>query len=282
MTSAFDQRVVKVGLEIDGEVVTFEGLSIYASGRKYANVLSGECHAKIFNVTKAQQTYILSQFSPFNQRRNPINMTLDVGRESYGTFRLFEGGVFQCGATQPPDIGIFLRSLSNNFLTSVIAGATQPPQASMKTIAQSIAKAGGLTLDFQATDKQVGNWSVNGSLWQQVNKLGQVGGVDVFVDNTTLVVLDGDKSRAGEPRLIDATNGMVGVPQVTDTGVLVKVMIDNSIQTGGSVTVSSEINPGANGTYKVAQLNYEVASRDQPFWYTLGCSTLSYYQGTQG
>ena len=62
---------------------------------------------------------------------------------------------------------------------------------------------------------------------------------------------------------------------------MVKLMMDNSIELGGSVSVQSDLNPAANGTYKVVQANFEVASRDHPFWYTLYCSNLAYYQGTQ-
>jgi hypothetical protein len=59
-------------------------------------------------------------------------------------------------------------------------------------------------------------------------------------------------------------------------------MADNTVQLGGSVTIQSLENPAANGTWKIIKIDYEVASRDQPFWYTLSCSRLAYYQGTAG
>lgn len=285
MTAAFDQRIIKVGLQFDDGVVTFEDLAIQARGRKFASSCMNECEARIFNLTKQQQNYVLTKASPLAQpgkERTPINLTLDVGRQSYGTFRLFEGYVFQCGATQPPDIGITLRSLTSNFLTGVIAGSAQPDNTLLSVIAAGVAKSNSLTLEFKATDKQINNWSVSGSVLQQVNMLGQVGGVDAFVDNNTLVVLDSNKSRTEGPRLINASTGMVGIPQVTDSGVLVRMMVDNSIELGGSVTIESALNPAANGTYKVVQLNFDVATRDQPFFYTLVCSNLAYYQGTLG
>lgn len=285
MTSAFDQRIVQVGVQFDDAVTTFEGLAISASGRKYSNGIMAECQCRIYNLTRERQNYILTQASPLVRpgvERTPINMFLDVGRESYGTFRLFEGYVFQCGMTQPPDIGIMLRSLTNNFQTGVIAGASQPAITQLSVIAAGVAQANGLTLSFQATDKQIDNWSTSGSVAQQVNKLGQMGGVDAFIDNNTLVVLDSDKYRDGDTFLINAASGMVGIPQVTDSGVLVKVMINNAIEVGRSVQIESELNPAANGTFKVVQLNFEVANRDQPFFYTLACSNLAYYQGAQG
>ncbi|WP_422930146.1 baseplate hub protein [Singulisphaera sp. PoT] len=284
MTAAFDPRIVRVGFDLPSGHVDLEGLAIYASGRKYASGIQAECTCRVFNLTRERQNSILTTASPLlkqGQERTPINMTLDVGRESYGTFRLFEGYVFQGGMTQPPDIGILLRSLTNNLLTGVIAGASQPRTALLSVIARSVAQANGLTLSFQAADKQINNWSVSGSAQQQINRLGQVGGVDAFVDNSTLVVIDSGKARDGDSVLINAQTGMVGIPQVTDIGVAVRVMINNAIQVGGSVTIESELNPAANGTFKVIQLNFEVASRDQPFWYTLVCSNLAFYQGSQ-
>ncbi|OWK44053.1 Phage-related protein [Fimbriiglobus ruber] len=35
------------------------------------------------------------------------------------------------------------------------------------------------------------------------------------------------------------------------------------------MTIQSITNPAANGTFKVMKMDYEIASRDQPFWFTL-------------
>lgn len=279
MTDAFDERIVNIGLDFGNGPVSLEGLAVQAVGRKFGSAVMNECQCRIYNLTKEQQNYILTQASPLKRDRTPVNMTLDVGRKSYGTFRLFEGEVFQCGATQPPDIGITLRSLTSNFMLGVIKGTSQPATAQLRDIAQSIADANSLTLIFEATDKQIANFIYNGSVAKQVNRLAESGGIDAFVDNNNLVVIDSNKYRNGTTRIISAATGMVGIPQVTDSGVLVQVMMDNSIELGGSVEVQSTMNPAANGTYKVVQANFEVANRNPPFWYTLQCSNREYYQG---
>ena len=212
MTSAFDQRIVTIGLDFGNGPVSLEGLSVQAVGRKYGSAVMNECQCRIYNLTKEQQNYILTQASPLKKNRTPINMTLDVGRESYGTFRLFEGAVFQCGATQPPDIGIVLRSLTSNYQLGVIAGTSQAATALLSAIAASIAKNNGLTLVFEATDKQIANFTCNGSVAKQVNRLGQAGGVDAFVDNNKLVVIDSNKYRKGTTRAHQRRHGHGGHP----------------------------------------------------------------------
>jgi hypothetical protein len=310
MPSFFDSCLVEVTLQVAGQPLILSGLNIISSGTKYANDISAECECRIYNLTREQQNNILTTASPLykcecriynltreqqnnilttasplykaGQPRTPINMTLCIGRESYGTFVLWKGYVFHSGMTQPPDIGIVLRVLTNNLLTGLIAGVNQPQTALLSVIARGVAQANGLTLAFQATDKQVNNFVVNGSAQQQLHALGQIGGIDVINDNGELVIIDSVKARAGDNIVIDAANGMVGIPTATDTGVLVRVMATNAIKVGCGVTIDSQLNPAANGTYKVIQLGFEVASRDQPFWYNLYCSNLPLYQGTSG
>lgn len=280
MVSVFDQRIVQVSIEFESGIQTFEGLSIYASGQKFDAALYNQCEFRIYNLTQNQRNYIISQTSPLNPNRQNVKVFLDVGRASYGTFRLFEGGVWAGGITQPPDIGIVLTAITNNFATGVILGNTQSSIAQLSTVARSIADGNGLILDFQATDKQIDNFSYNGAAAFQLNSLNDIGGIVASVDNGVLTVRNAGTPIMGQSRLINAETGMVGIPQFTQNGVSVKMMIDNTIRLGQSITIESKIVPVVNGNYIVQQIFFEVASRDQQFWYTLNCIAPAYYAGT--
>lgn len=277
MVSAFDQRIVKAGIELTpGNITQFEGISIYATGRKFGSALQNQCNLTLYNLSADQQNYVLTQSSPLKIPRTPVNVTLDVGRESYGTFRLFEGYVIGANVTQPPDIGITLQSLTNNYATGTIIANNQPAISLLSQICKTIASSMSLSLLFKATDRQINNWSFAGSAQHQIDKLNQVGAITAFIDNTTLVVLNNSQYRSDNAVIISASTGMVGVPQVTDYGVIVKTMVNNEIELGSAVTIESAINPAANGTYRVIQINFDIASRDTPFWYTLSCLKLAY------
>lgn len=281
MASAFDQRIVQVSIDFEGETLSYDGaLSIYATGQKIMGAYMNECQFRIYNLTKEQRNYLLSKTSPLKNPRTPVKMSLDVGRESYGTFRLFDGYVVSSSATQPPDVGIILMSITNNYQMGVILSDTQGSITPLRTIAQKIADNNGKKLDFQATDKQISNFSYNGSAAQQLNKLNQMGGIIAFIDNDILVVLDSNKSRGSTARVLNSSTGMVGIPQFTQNGVIVRMMIDNTVQIGSLVRVESEIIPAANGEYIVQKIFFEVASRDQQFFYTLECRSKDYYPGT--
>lgn len=287
--SAFDQRLVQVDIELPGGPLSFGAdAAIYASGVKFGNANQNQCECRIFNLTKEQRNYLLTHATPLTQpgvNRTPVSLNLRVGRQSYGTFLLFTGQMIACNITQPPDIGVTLRALTNNLFNGVILGASQPAVSSLKTIAQSIANSFSppLTLDFsKATDRAINNFALNGSANNGIVKLNQMGGIDAYIDNNTLIVIDSDKARNDAPILISEETGMIGIPQVTERGVNVTVMMNNQLELGSSIKVDSIINPAANGVYKVYKLNFEVASRDQPFWYVVESSLPVYYQGTAG
>lgn len=282
MTSAFDQRIARLGIEINGEFLNLEGLDIRASGIKYFSPSSSQCTVRISNLTKEHRNYIVTKASPIifsNASRQAINMTLDVGRESYGTFRLFQGGVLAMNVTQPPDIGIILESLTNNYAISLINMNSYGPTVSFRTLAQKVADQNRLALNFRARNINVENYSFTGALAKQMEKLQQIGAVNVASDGETLTVLDTDQFIDEGNILLNLDTGMVGVPQPCEQGVIVKTLIFGSIKQGSKVTIDSQINPAVNGEYKVMQIHFDVANRDTPFFYTLVCSNRPQDQG---
>lgn len=276
MAQAFDSRIIQATIEFPGDTLTFEGLSIYATGRKYVATLQNTCECTIMNLTKEHRNYILSRTSPLNVPRQLIRMSLNVGRESYGAFTLFSGYIQQSRATQPPDIGITLIALTNGFEVGTILSDNQSPLTQLSAIAAQVASNNNLTLDFQATDKQIENYSYNGAAAYQIQDLNEMGDIIAFVDNDVLTVVNAGSGNNNGVRLINAATGMVGIPQFSEKGVIIKMMIDNTVQLGNTIQLESEMLPAANGEYIVQGIYYEVASRDQAFFYTLDCLSVNY------
>jgi hypothetical protein len=290
--SAFDPRLIQIDIILPGgETYSFQDLAIYATGTKFGNANQNSCECRIYNLTPQLRNQILTLASPLLSPppnspsagpRKPVVLNLKVGRQSSGTFLLFTGNVISCEVTQPPDIGIVLRSLTNNYNMSVMMGIEQPAITNLSDVCQAIALQNGLFLDFEATDKKIDNYSFTGSLQNHLARINQMGGIQAGADNNTLWVINAGSVRRNSGFLISEATGMVGIPQVTDQGVTVRGMINSAIIVGGSVTINSVTNPAANGTFKVAKIDYELATRDQPFWYTLLCSNIGIFQGTAG
>lgn len=282
---AFDDRIVQVGIEINGELLLYEGLDIRATGEKFFSSTNNKCSIRISNLSRDHRNYILTKATPLatlNKNRMPINVTLDIGRKSYGTFRLFEGSAFALGATQPPDIGITLEVLTNNIDMAVVDSVSFSAVTPLKVIAQKVADMNNLILNYQVkVDKSISNYSYTGPVGKQVQKLSEMGGIFAHVDGGILTVKDNAPDTTSDDLIrIDENSGMVGVPQPNMYGVVVKVLANSFININTRVEIKSSVNPSVNGIYTVWNIQFDISNRDQPFWYNLFCLNDTYIRGT--
>ena len=281
--SAFDGRLITVNIDFPtGKSYSFDqNYQIMARGTKFTTATQSACELTIYNLTKELRNTIISRSSPWGNRQNLPKVSLSIGRVSYGTFLLYIGDVISANVTQPPDLGITLRALTNNALLGVIAATQQPANTQLSEIVSTVGDLLGATVDNQSTTKQINNFSSTGTPLDGVRKLNECGGIIAYCDNSTLVVLNQDTPKKNATRDLNASNGMVGIPQVTEAGMTVKMMADNTVQLGGAVNIFSVENPAANGVWQILKVDYEIASRDQAFFYVLTCKNLPYLSGAQ-
>jgi len=280
MTKAFDDRIIQVNLLFPGAPLTLQGLSIYATGQKFDAGPMNNCYCRIYNLTPQQRNNIVSQTTQFSKLYKQIPITINCGRLSYGTFNLFNGYINRSTVTQPPDIGLLLDCYVGNFLTGYVLSDTQPASVALSVIAQQVANNNNVSLNFLATDKNIQNFNYNGSAALQVNSLNIMGGIIASIDGGVLTVRNAGQPNSKSSRLVSAATGMVGVPEITEKGVRVTIMLDNSVNLGDPITLQSIELPTANGNYIVQRIFFDVASRDQQFYYTLDCISQNLYWGT--
>jgi hypothetical protein len=263
-----DLRLVQVGIQIRGIEKTYrEDLAIVASGVKFSNANQNECEIRLANLDEATKNYLLTETSPFNLNRTPKILTLKAGRRSYGVTQIFVGNIVSSTLSQPPDTIITLRCLTGNYQKGNIIASSQTGQAKLSQIAQGVAKDLNLTLNFQAQDKQISNYSYSGAALKQVDKLGESGYVNAYVDDGVLVVKDYNVALSSRTRVVNASNGMIGIPEVTEVGVKVKFLLDAQTTLGGGLIIESDVYPAVNGSYIIYKLSFEIASREEPFYW---------------
>jgi len=267
MTAELDPRIVKVSIEVNSLVKTYEGIAITASGTKYANSLQNEAEITLSNLDKSTQDYILTQTSPYNLNRTAKTVIVEAGRVSYGTARVYSGNIVTSIVSQPPDVKITLKCLTGNFFKNTIIANAQGGLVSFQQASESVASQLGLALKFQANDKNLSNYSYSGSALQQVDNLGQVGGVNAYVDDNSLIVKNAFVPLTGTLRILSADSGMVGIPEFTEQGIKVKFLLDNKTTLGGALRIESKMYPAANGDYVIYKLGFDIANRDTPFYW---------------
>lgn len=265
--SELDPRIVKVSIEVDGLLKTYEGLAVWASGTKFGNENQNEAEIRIANLDKITRDFILTETSPFNKNRRPKRIILEVGRVSTGTFKLFEGSITAATISQPPDIILTIKALTGNYAKGDVIAVTQASQAKLSKIAEEVAQGLGLALEFQATDKNIANYSFSGGRLNQIIKLSQSGDVNAFIDDGTLVIKNWNVPLRNRVRVLDLGSGMIGIPEINEQGVKAKFLVDNQTVLGGAIQITSELNPAANGTYDIYKLDFDISSRDVPFYF---------------
>ncbi len=262
-----DPRIVRIGIEINGKLTTYDNLTISASGTKFANALQNEADIRVANLSKPDREYLLTETSPFNRNRTPKRIMLYAGRRSTGLSLVFVGDISSCIPSQPPDITLIFKASTGQFQKGNIIVRSQAAKVPLLTIAQQIADDLGLALRFEAIDKHIANYAFTGCALKQIERLGEVGGVNAFVDDQTLVVKNSHTPLRSEARLISESTGMIGIPELTEYGVKVKYLLDTTTHLGGALTIESKLNPAASGHYVTFKLHFEIANRDTPFYW---------------
>ena len=164
-----------------------------------------------------------------------------------------------------------LKAKTNNASARDIVSPEGKQLAKMSEIAADIARDCNVTLNFQATDKNIGNWYFCGPALKQVERLQEAGNVKAFIDDDVLYVKDSDKALSGRLRILSQKSGMVGIPKATEKGVDVTYLIDGESSLGGMLRLDSKYNPALNGDYIIEQLKFDIASHDDPFFYQATC-----------
>lgn len=302
-----DPRIIRVSIQVGEILKIYEGLAVSATGCKYANANQNECEIKISNLDKETRNYILTATSPFNTDRTPKKVILEAGRVSTGTFKLFVGDIVcsspvhqssknndpnqrgpstgdsKSGAgsqtsgastAQPPDITVTIKALTGDYLKGDVIATNQPAITPLSKIAKSVADQNGLSLNYQATEKNIANYSFTGGKLNQVDKLGECG-CDAYVDDENLIVKDTNVPLTGVLRKLDLTNGMIGIPEITEQGIKVKFLLDNQTTLGGALQITSKFYPALNGIYVIYKLSFEIANRDTPFYFIAEAKRIS-------
>lgn len=261
-----DKRIITIEIDVAGGKKRMEGMSVEVSASKNASAVANEAEIKIANMARADREYLITSTSPMMRPRRYHGISVWMGYESSGITRIFKGDIVSAQITQPPDIWLNIKAMTGYFSRGEVLARTAPAQTRLSVLAEGVASDLGLTLDFQARDKSIANYSFTGGAYMQVDKLGQAGLVDAYVDDDKLIVKDRGKGLVNRVRKLSEENGMIGIPVVDERGIRVRMLFDPFTTVGTVLDVTSRMNPAANGRFTVYKLRYTGATRNTPFY----------------
>lgn len=268
MAQQIDERIIRISIGVDGGMKTYSSpMHIIATGTKFANSLQNECTVVLSNLDKATQDFILTETSPYLLNRTPKLVIVEAGRQSTGLSKVYQGNVIKSTVSQPPDVGIRLTCLTGNFLKGSIITRNFGAVTPLSQICQGVSQDTNTILNFEATNKNISNYSFGGGALNQVELLNGFGGVNAFIDDDKLIVKNAMVPLAGITRILNAETGMIGIPQFTEQGIRVRMLFDNQTRLGAGLRITSSQYPAANGEYVIYKLGFELASRETPFYY---------------
>lgn len=278
-----DPRRIRVGIEVSGQINWYErdpetgrSLKIKVSGTKFANPLQNECTATISGLSTRTRDYLLTETSPFNSNRTPKRMIVQAGRVSTSLFQLFVGDIVSAEPSSPPDVNVILKAKTQSSQSGNIVALSGPQSSKLSAISQSVADKIGVGLDFQATDKNIANFSFSGAASKLVSMLQQSGNVRAFIDDEALIVKDYASAMLNRIAIISQETGMVGLPKATEKGADITFLINGESLLGGMLRLQSKFNKPMNGDYVIDQLKFELDTHDDPFFYTAVCSRYGF------
>lgn len=263
-----DQRIVRVGIEIDGMLYRYEGLRVKASGTKYTDTTQNDCAITITGLKASTRDFILGASDPLKINPKPPRVALEVGRKSLGYFALYAGDITNAEITTPPDIDLILKCKTNNLNNANIISTSSGSRTTLKQLAEQCAINNRLELNFQAANKNISNYQFIGSAAEQINSLQRAGNVDCFVDDNVLIVKNSGKPLRDRVRILSMNSGMVGIPKATDKGVQVQYLVDAESQLGGTLRLDSKINKTLSGDYTITELKFSIDTHGDAFFYT--------------
>lgn len=274
-------RIVRVGIEVSGNIQVYEDLDISVRGTKTANPIQNTCEITVSNLAKATRNYLLTETSPFNANRTPKRVFVEVGRrgvpgDAGWVSRIFVGEIVATSPSQPPDIGLTFKAKTGNFSKGLVVSRSGRAQQSLSSLAAQVADDLGLALDFHATDRQVANYSFTGAALKQVEALERSGHVDAYVDDDTLVVKDANRPLPARSHKLSPESGLIGAPEATERGVRATFFLDEDTVLGGALSLTSPLTPSLDGEYTIYGLEFVAQSRGQAFYWIAQASRDGY------
>lgn len=264
---AIDNRVVEVGIIVDGKETIYKDLWIQAKGVKLSTTLMADAEVTVIGLSSETRNYILKETSPLTPIKNRVQVVVYVGRESYGASVYYRGDVFRSRATPKPNLGIVLRCITGQNNKSIAVSRGGQEITKLSEIAAWVAQDNGYRLSFEIADKNIKSYSFTGSAMQELKMLESLTRSNIFVDGDTLYIKDRDKASKGAITYeVNDSNGSLMMSTPTESGVKIKMLFHPSVTIGSVVDLDSNLNPQLSGKYVVYQCVYDITSRDESYY----------------
>ncbi len=288
---ALRNRVLIVKLDLPDSTVTLEqDINIKVKIQKAALAIQNRATVDIIGLTGSLREQLLSQFTAFNQRQVEagqleqkwVGIEIKAGWSSPSKYEtgtaieqpstVFKGQVVICELTSaPPNIGVRLTCFTRQIDRTKFVTSPAPDGTTFKAYVAWAADQMGFGTNFVCetanNETIISNPArsifVASALLIDIQNMYRPD-VAAFVDDDLLIVKD--RNKILNPSESVKISEFIGVPTWTEWGVNFVCLFNQGVRLAQGATLESVMNVSLNGTYVVMEIEYDLTSRDGPFY----------------
>lgn len=264
------ERYLKITIQIGSTTKSYENsLRVDFNVQKQAAGYNGKASIKIYGLTLDDISTLAKSFSYLDTNKARHNKVILEAGYSNNHGVIYSGNIITAETNlDSADYSINLNCVGGYAAAQAAPKRTTIKNAKISDIAGIIAKAYDVSLNFEASDKAIGNFIYNGDPLRALNDLRKYR-VTAFVDGDQLIVIDDGKARRGAAvTLIDGEGGLIGSPKLTLLGIDFKCFLNPNLGVGKLVRLASNKLSAINGTYRIRTITFQGSNRT-PDWFCI-------------
>ena len=282
-----------------GNIILNQSLMMRIKIRKAALQVQNSATVEIMGMTTSLRLQLLSQFTAWKARQVPegqasqayIPITIAAGYQSTASSSENSSGSSSNSNTnqsatvfvgevalvepigQPPNFGVRISCFTRQLDKTEFPSLAAPITATFKQLVAFAAKQMGLGNNYYCNtsidDKVIYNgfktiYTISGLLI--AIQAMQYPDVAAFIDDDQLIVKD--RNAIVNPANVTQLNEFIGTPMWTEWGAQWVTLMNTNVKLASAAQLTSSMNPGVNGQYVITELEYDLTSRDGPFYVT--------------
>ena len=224
-----------------------------------------ECRGLLYSDMEKMSTLA---FKPLHSANNLI--AIYAGDDTDGLSLAFSGSITNAVANfnASPDVS-FKFEAQAGYYGAITAQSPTAISGNQKasTFIEMQAKALGLEFQNDGVTTQLSNAIFNGSPIAQARAAAKQIGAELFIDDDVMVLSPkggaGTAAKGGRGNTVELSKdtGMLGYPEVSNDGLVIKALYNPKFCLGGLVKVTSIV-PKASGTWRIVKLAHDLTAFD--------------------
>lgn len=244
-----------------GNTKIIEGLACEVSVTKPGLPEKNSANVKVYGLKYEDMAQLtMLAFQPLELQRNLISI---FAGELGGKLSLvFSGQIISAFAdfNASPDVAMQFEADTGTYPQQIAeANLSVDGEATAEDIFSKFAESAGYDFINEGVTTAVKYICAAGSPITKAEKLSKDLGINLVIDDDTMIILPAGQARKGNATLLNKNTGLIGYPTFNQDGISCKCLFNPDLIYGGLIKVESVV-PRATGTWRITKLTHNLAA----------------------